>query len=281
MLPALVVCFSISGATSDVSPIFGSGHGGNQRFLIYYGVADVPAIGRYDLVVLDSGIDEAIVTKYRRSAVLLGYLSLGEVHTQRAYASDMATQGVLLASSRNWPDARFIDLRDERWKSRVIEELIPDILRRGFHGLFLDTLDDAEFLETLDPQRFAGMIDAAVDLVQTIRLRFPGVPIMVNRGYALLPRIIHHIDMLMGESVRSTYNAEQKVYVLVSDQDYQWQRDRLYEARRLRRDIRLFSLDYWKPKDRRGINRLYAEARANGFVPYVSTIDLAHVVPMP
>ena len=104
---------------------------------------------------------------------------------------------------------------------------------------------------------------------------------MVNRGYALLPRIVHHIDMLMGESVRSTYNAEQNAYVLVSDEDYQWQRDRLYEARRLRSDIQLFSLDYWTPNDLQGIDRLYVHARADGFVPYVSTIDLARIVPMP
>lgn len=281
VLSALAVCFLVSGFTSDATRILGSGQPADLRFLVYYGVADLPAIGRYDLVVLDSRIDKAIVAKYRGTATLLAYLSLGEVHMQRAYASEIAAQGLLLGHNRNWPDARFVDLRDERWKSRVLEQLIPDILYRGFHGLFLDTLDDAEYLETLDPQRFAGMTDAAVDLVQSIRLRFPGVPIMVNRGYALLPRIVHHIDMLMGESVRSTYDAAQNAYVLVSDENYQWQRDRLYEARRLRSDIQLFSLDYWTPKDASGINRLYAQARSNGFVPYVATIDLARVVPTP
>ena len=45
--------------------------------------------------------------------------------------------------------------------------------------------------------------------------------------------------------------------------------------------LRLFSLDYWEPQDRDGIARLYAEQRANGFVPYVATPDLTRIVPSP
>ena len=60
---------------------------------------------------------------------------------------------------------------------------------------------------------------------------------------------------------------------------HRWQTGQLHEARRLRPDLKLFSLDYWSPRDPEGIARIYAEARRNGFVPYVATIDLTEIVP--
>jgi hypothetical protein len=107
------------------------------------------------------------------------------------------------------------------------------------------------------------------------------MPIMVNRGYALLPRIASEIDMLMGESVHATFDAASESYVRVSSDALRWQLGRLNEARRLRPSLKLFSLDYWNPTDTAGLVQIYAEARANGLIPYVATIDLSRVVVRP
>ncbi|WP_157991383.1 endo alpha-1,4 polygalactosaminidase [Caldimonas tepidiphila] len=250
------------------------------RFAVYYGTEDDELLKTYEVLVLDSDIAPDIVHKYRRNLVL-GYLSLGEVHTGRRYARELDQEGLLLSENRNWRDARFIDLRHPGWKQRVLHQLVPQLLERGFRGVFLDTLDDAHFLETDDPSRHAGMLDAAADLVHGIRQRFPRVPLMVNRAYALLPRIVGDIDMLLGESVRATYDSGQGRYVRVAEADVRWQLDRMHEARRRNPALRLFSLDYWEPDDTQGIARLYAEQRAEGFSPYVATFDLNRLVPQP
>ena len=249
------------------------------RFVVYYGTQDSPALYSYEVVVLDSDIDPAIPHRFEHRSLLLGYLSLGEVHMGRAWAADIEAQGLLLTHNPTWRDARFIDVRDARWKARVLDDLVPAILARGFSGLFLDTLDDAGYLESVDAVEFAGMSDAAVDLVQAIRRRYPDLPIMVNRGYSLLPRIVREIDMVLGESVHTTYDAATQSYVRVAPEVHRWQTGQLHEARRLRPDLKLFSLDYWSPRDPEGIARIYAEARRNGFVPYVATIDLTEIVP--
>ena len=119
----------------------------------------------------------------------------------------------------------------------------------------------------------------SVQMVRALRKRFPRVPMMVNRGYDLLPRIVDEIDMVLGESVHSTYDVAAEAYVRVAPDAVRWQTDRLNDAKRLRPELKLFSLDYWSPTDREGIARIYAEARANGFVPYVATIDLMQIVP--
>jgi hypothetical protein len=163
----------------------------------------------------------------------------------------------------------------------VVERLVPEILGKGFNGVFLDTLDDAEFLEQQDPARFGGMVKAAAELLREIHQRFPGVPVMVNRGYAVLPHAAGAFDMLLGESVSTTYDPASGAYKPSADADYQWQIDRMRDAQRRDPKLRLFSLDYWNPDDPRGIARIYAQERTNGFVPYVGTPDLTQVIPEP
>ena len=63
--------------------------------------------------------------------------------------------------------------------------------------------------------------------------------------------------------------------------DVRWQLDRLAELRRRAPQVRIFTIDYWDPRDPAGQRRIYAQQRRNGFIPYVATVDLQHVVPEP
>jgi hypothetical protein len=125
------------------------------------------------------------------------------------------------------------------------------------------------------------MVEGAAELVRAVRRRFPKIPIMINRGYAVLPRIAGQFDMLLGESVRATFDAGSQTYRMVSEDGFNWQVEKMRMARERDRRLRLFSLDYWNPEDQAGIARIYALQRANGFVPYVGTFDLTRIVPKP
>lgn len=255
--------------------------GRDLRFVVYYGMQDSAALDAYDVVVLDSEIDPAISRRLSALSLAVGYLSLGEVHAGRPWAAELERQGLLLSRAPMWPSARYVDQRDRRWKLRVLDEIVPAILARGFAGLFLDNLDDSSHLEGQDPVRYAGMTDATVDMIRALRARFPQICLIVNRGYSLMPRIARDIDMVLGESVHSTWDSNLGTYVRVAASDLRWQIAQLREARRLRPDLRLLSLDYWSPSDRAGIADLYAQAEANGFIPYVATFDLTRIVPRP
>jgi hypothetical protein len=249
-------------------------------FLVYYGSTSGVTFKNFGLIVLDTTTD-APVLRSDGDQTFLGYLSLVEVHSGRPYFAELSSQGLLLGNNPSWPEAHFIDIRDSRWRARVLDELVPGILARGYAGIFLDTLDSAEFLETRDPVRLAGMLGAAADLVRDIRLKFPSALIMINRGYALLPRVVGQFDMLLGESLRTTFDGRSQSYRRVSPADYDWQRQRMWEARSRDPRLTLFSLDYWDLADREGIARLYAEQRSDGFIPYVATPDLTRIVPPP
>lgn len=255
---------------------------GVSRWAVYY-AADAPAEAflDYDLVVFDADAHPPLAPLIERGVQLLGYVSVGEVASYRRYFKAVQEQGLLLQENTNWPGSFAVDLRDPRWTTRLVEEIVPAILQQGFHGIFIDTLDPPLHLEATSPNKFKGMRAGAVKLIESLRRRFPGMVIMVNRGYQILPDIAPSIDIALGESVRTTYDFGAKRYQRVSDADYEWQVQWLRKAKAAAPCLQLMTLDYWNPTDAAGIAAIYEFQRSQGFVPYVATIELNRLVSEP
>ena len=251
-------------------------------WLVYYSDQAQPRdFDRYQLLVLDSQDHPNLQALKERGKTLLGYISLGEVEQYRSWFKAVQKEGILLKENRYWKGSFSVDVRDKRWTKRVIEELVPKILRKGFDGLFLDTLDNPGDLERDDPVRFAGMVEAAAHLVKTLRRNYPEIPIMMNRGYELLPQVAGDISMELGESVYADYDFEDGVNGYVEEDVYRQQLRWLKQAQQINPLLAVYTLDYWDPEDRAGIARIYAEQRRNGFLPYVATVELDRIVPEP
>jgi hypothetical protein len=214
-------------------------------------------------------------------ALLLGYLSLGEIDQSRPFFNELNASGVLLKASPVWPSARMADLRAASWRRYVLENLVPGILALGYDGVFFDTLDSAETLERASPVENAGMVAAGISLVKAIRSLFPHTCLMMNRGYAVLPEVATAIDAVLGEGMASRWNFAEKRYEMMSASDWAWQATRLRAARALNPALLLSTLDYWETRDARTVAELYARERAAGFNPYVATLALDHLVREP
>lgn len=250
------------------------------RFAVYYGAADVEGLFERELVVLDAQAHPILPPK-RSTHRVLGYLSIGEIDRSRPYFGAMNAAGVLLGKVPAWPDARYVDVRKEAWQARVLDELAPAILAQGFDGFFLDTMDDPPYLEARAPKSGKGMSDAAVALVAKLRARFPDAVIMVNRGYAILPRLAASVDLVLAESLHADWDAAAKRYRRVPPSEIAQQRAALDAARKANPNLQVASLDYWDPSDVAGVRALYREARSEGLIPYVATLALDRVVPEP
>ncbi len=249
--------------------------------MVYYGSDNDPALAAYDVLVLDSDSHPAIDNLVKSGKTVLGYISLGEVEKNRSYYSLVRDQGLLLARNKNWPDSNYVDVRDARWTDLVVNTVIPGILAQGFTGLFLDTLDDPADLERREPKRFKGMTAAAVALVQRIHQAHPGMPIMVNRAYEILPDVASSITMSLQEGLVSDYDFDTKKYRMVKPRDTAQQRTIIQAAETHNPSLGLYSLDYWDPADKATIARIYKRETSDGFIPYVSTVDLGQIVPRP
>lgn len=251
-------------------------------WMVYYASeAPTEAFDAFGLLILDSESHPPLAELKDRGKVLLGYISLGEVESYRSWFDDVSREGLLMAENPYWEGSFYVDLRDRRWTKRVIEEIVPAILFEGFDGLFLDTLDNPIHLERTEPEKYAGMTAAAARLVRTLRRHYPTIPIMLNRAYPLLPAVEGAIDMALGESVYADYDFETGTYGLVDAETYRQQIELLTAARARRPELRVMTLDYWDPDDAEGIRRIYEVERANGFEPYVATIELDRIVPHP
>lgn len=253
------------------------------RWGIDYGARPDPALAaRFDMLVLEPGHGHDLRQMRRGgTSTLIGYISLGEIERTRPYAPAMERAGALSRANPHWPDARYADLRHPAWRAHLLDHAIPDILARGYDGVFFDTLDNAEAMEQADPAGAAGMIAAASSLVRAIRARFPKAVLVMNRGYALLPEIADAVDMVLGEAMASRWNFATRTYERLSQGDWDWQAERLRAARAVNPALRLLTLDYWPPDDVAGVRALYERERAAGFNPYVATLALDRLWPEP
>ena len=266
------------------------------RWTVCYSDTPSPAaLAKYDVVVLDPVRHPPLALMQARKRTLLAYLSLTEMDASHRAMPDVEAAGIALSAHPEWTDARFLDFRRPEWRRLVLDRLVPEALAAGFNGMFLDTLDDAAYLESVDGERYAGMQAAASELVTAIRRRYPHIVLMVNRGFALMPAIATSIDIVLGESVVTTFapatagapgtsdpgTPAGRSYTWRSDDDIAWQVNALQEAQRLNPRLQVFTLDYWDPSDADGIRRIYREQRARGFSPYVSTRALDTLVEEP
>lgn len=253
-----------------------------RRWVVYYSdKAPASDFASYDLVVLDSKYHPPVAQVKDGTKVVLGYLSLGEVNHDRNYFAAVKAEGLLIQENKNWPGSFMVDLRERRWRQRVVEELVPAILQQGFDGLFLDTLDNAAYLEESSPARFQGMRQAAVDLVRTLRTEYPSIRIAINRGYDLLEQVAPYVDLAAAESLLATYDFSAKRYVPVAPQISAPQVRRLQAVMRDHPRVQVLSLDYWDPSDPEGARRIYRRELKNGFCPYVATIGLNEIIREP
>lgn len=272
---AALLPFASAAAAQDRAPPPG-------QWAVYY--ADtLPAetFAGYALLVFDGRHHPDLAPLRDRGIKLFGYLSLGEVATWQPHYDEARAAGLLNLQNPSWPDSYMVDMRDPRWTRMLLDRLIPAVLREGFDGIFLDTLDNAGYLEREDPAAYAGMTEAGRRLVRAIRRHYPDLPVILNRGYDLLPDVAGEIDYLLGESVRTDYDFETKEYGWVPEDLYREQLRILETARAANPELIVLSLDYWNPEDAATIAQIYRIERANGFWPYVATVELDRLVPEP
>ncbi len=249
--------------------------------VVYSAEADAFALADYDLVVLDADRHPPLAPINERGRTALAYLSLTQVGRHRPFFETISRAGVVRGVHPVWSDSNYLDFRRQEWTTLVLEDLIPRVIDRGFGGVFLDTLDDAEHLERTDPANNVGMRQAAIRMVRAIRHQYPSLKLMMNRGFGLVPDLAMSIDIMLGESVVASFNPSDRAYTRVVAADAKWQVDALEDARRRNPRLTVCTLDYWNPADHAGVRRIYSEQRARGFVPYVSTPLLDRLVPEP
>ena len=249
------------------------------RWLVFYGYqADEDTLSTYDIVVLDLGFHGSISKVAQAGARVCGYLSLCEIKTTDPFF-EFVDRAALLEANPDWPGTYRVDLRHASWRALVLDKMIPSIAAKDFNGLMLDTLDTAPYLEQTNPRRYHGMRGAAVELVSTIRSRWPGMTLIMNRGYALLPDLVDKLDAVIAESLITRPDPQSGGFAWVDPDQVELQLSLLRPAAGRIPPLPILSLDYWSPEDVKTIAEIYRRERGLGHQPYVATRLLDQIVP--
>lgn len=254
----------------------------HEHWVAYYG-DKLPAekfLG-FDVIVFDSDSHPPLAPLQSSPRILLGYLSIGEAESYRSYYRILRQKKLLMAKNPLWKGHRIIDIRKPEWATYINNVLIPAILAQGFNGVMLDTLDSPISLENRYPKRYPGMKTAALNLIKSIRARYPTIHIMVNRAFPILPQVSDQIDMVMAETICTDWQPGKKKPVILPVKDYNDSVILLKNLQKKSPSLKVYTLDYWPPADKKGIKHIYDMQRQSGFIPYVSTLNLQTVYPEP
>jgi uncharacterized protein (TIGR01370 family) len=259
--------------TKDVPP---------KNWVVYYGDELPPeTFSPYDVVVFDSSAHPTLRPLQNRGKTLLGYLSIGEAEDYRDDFQTIKKMGVLLNENKDWPGHYYVDIRNPEWTKYLVEVKIPQILFQRFDGIMFDTLDSPLYLEELYPQKYAGMREAAVNLIKEIRMQYPQIKLMLNRGMDVMPEAAPQLDYFLLETTMADINFEKKTYKWFPESVYAEVAVEGKAAQEANPDLQVVTLDYWKPEDKDGLRKIYKTQRENGFIPYVATVDLMSVIEEP
>lgn len=145
---------------------------------------------------------------------LIAYITLGEVDRNRWYYPLLEERG-FLGVNENW-DSPYLNLADSTTRSILLDKVVPNIMSKGFDGLFLDTIDDvAPYTDR------AHLQPHMLEIISNIHSAYPKTTIIQNAGLFLLDKTNKYIDAVLIEDVATSYDFRTQTYNLKSEQKYE------------------------------------------------------------
>ncbi len=243
----------------------------------YYGrEAPIGALMAYDWVVLQPDMVSEARLDYlsRADSQPIAYVSVGEIARNHQLAATIP-KAWLLGSNTAWQSA-VLDIRLPAVRDFLFSRLIEPAMARGFHGVFLDTLDSFQLTDAgkANPQAFE---EAQYQLIRRIREHYPTSRIIINRGFDLPEKAHSLVDALALESYRKGYDPAHKRYRDISAADRDWLDSKLAHWRQQHPSVVLIAIDY--VHDANQAPAVARQLREDGFIPYVSDPQLLRLGP--
>lgn len=240
----------------------------------FYG-APVPVeqLSRYKRVVVEADNLGSPVRLGARGAVVFAYVSIGEAEGWRA--STRALDDSLFDGANNAWGSRVADLTHPGWTAFLLETRMAGLWQQGYRAFFLDTLDSYQ-LTAKDQAARLRQQRALVALIEAIHRRFPGVQLLLNRGFEVLPEVAGLVVGVAAESLFQSWDPKAGAYAAVDEPSRAWLLGRLREVQRLGLPVTV--IDYVARKDgalARATARRITDA---GFSAWVATPQLDTIV---
>lgn len=160
---------------------------------VYYGPptpAALRALAAHDRVAVQAGLYRPEQLRaLRRTARVLGYLSVGEDHPLGEWPCVPGSAPYHLRVNPAWGSVT-VDVWHPQWQRTLLERAAQAVAHTD--GLLLDTLDSADPAGTLT-------------LIRTLRDRWPHATLIGNRGFGQLPQLAPLLSGVLFEAFSTTH----------------------------------------------------------------------------
>nr|WP_245951777.1 bifunctional glycoside hydrolase 114/ polysaccharide deacetylase family protein [Paracidovorax anthurii] len=232
---------------------------------LHYGpAAPLAELKVFDIAVVepDHGYDPQAFAK--TGSALYAYVSVAEVQSSRAYFRDIP-DAWKMARNGAW-NSEVIDQTPAEWPEFFATRVVGPLWERGYRGFFLDTLDSYRLASRFDE---AAQQQGLVRVIETLHQRFPGIRLIMNRGFDIVPRVKDKIQMVAAESLFRGWNASTRRYEEVKPADREWLLGQLRTIRE-RDGLPVLAIDYVPPTDRELTRATAGRIQALGIIPWVT-----------
>lgn len=231
----------------------------------------------YDMLILDPDIHPDL-ENIRQKVLLIAYISLGEAATYRKYWKSM-DKSLIIKANKNWKDAYFVDVSNKKWQKIILNEVIPDIEKQGFDGLFLDTIDTVDLIAQEYPTKYPNARKAMINLIKKIKIQYPKLKLISNNGFTIMDNICNSLDGVLVESLFGTFEYGtgafgKNIYVETRANISREKLKKLTAIKARNKNHQIFVIDYADYKNKRYREYLYKKIKSYGFNPYIAEKEL-------
>jgi cysteinyl-tRNA synthetase len=251
------------------------------------GKLDALAAAPFDLAVIDLARDAHLgyftpseIAALRKNKKVLAYFEIGSIENFRPEWPVIKDQNpdLLLNQWPDWPEEYFVRYWEERWWQRVVRPRVQQALDAGFDGIYMDTPLAYEELElALVPGETRDslarkMVALIVRISQFAKAQRP--------GFWVFPQNSPELRRYPGYTAAIDGIGMEELFFLTHDKpctkDYC--AENLAETRALHQAGKIvLAVDYAKRSA--NIAKACQAARSEGFVPYVTKVELDRITP--
>lgn len=219
----------------------------------------------FDRVILDpASVDDPV--QLPTHTRWYAYVSVGELDPSRPWAGQVPS-GWLLGENPAW-GSQVIDQTAPGWADFFLDRIIAPLWQSGWRGFFFDTLDSYQlFAQT--PLARKAQEEALVALIERLHARYPGIDLIFNRGFEILPQLKGKVSAVVAESLFQKWDNTTQSYREVPEEERRLLIERLNSVRN-EHDIPVVVIDYAPLTDRAAAVALAARIHDLGFVPWVA-----------
>lgn len=179
------------------------------------------ALQNFDQVVVQTDQITALEKKRLQGSgvELLAYVSIGEIDRSDKLYSKLKKDWIA-ATNKNW-HSDVLDIRKLAVSNFLWLNYVKPVMKAGYQGVFLDTLDSYQLVAKTVKQRHAYE-QGLIRIINNIKKHWPQAIIIINRGFAIIPTLANKINGVVAESLFSAFGGDKKGYTRVSKADRQW-----------------------------------------------------------